>query len=92
MGRNRAARARGRSHPRRGEDIAVANSFVAAATARSFREAAGVDRAIEEILAEVGTAFDRRVVSALTHFIDNRGGRALFKRPHRRDNSSNDPA
>ncbi len=73
--------------------IAVANSFVAAATARSYREAAGVDRAIEEILAEVGTAFDRRVVSALTHFIDNRGGRALFEATRTAgEHSSNDPA
>ncbi len=70
----------------RGEDIpvaarivAVANSFVAAAMTRPYRQAAGVDRAVAEVLAEAGKAFDRRVVSGLTNFIDNRGGRALFE-------------
>lgn len=58
--------------------VAVANAFVAAAIARSYREGAGVDRAIAEIIAEAGAAYDRRVVSALANFIDNRGGRALF--------------
>lgn len=70
---------RGEEIPVAARIVAVANSFVAAAMPRAYREAAGVDRAVEEILAEAGTVFDRRVVSALTHFIDNRGGRALFE-------------
>ena len=58
--------------------IALANVFVAAAMPRAYRENAGVDHAMAEVQAQSGKAFDRRVVSALSQFIDNRGGRTLF--------------
>lgn len=58
--------------------IAIANVFVAAAMPRAYRENASLDRAMAEVQAESGRAFDRRVVSALSQFIDNCGGRALF--------------
>jgi HD-GYP domain-containing protein (c-di-GMP phosphodiesterase class II) len=45
---------------------------------RAYRENAGVDHAMAEVQAQSGKAFDRRIVSALAQFIDNRGGRALF--------------
>lgn len=59
--------------------VAIANVFVAAAMPRAYRAGASVDRAMAEVQAELGKAFDRRVVSALAQFVDNRGGRALFE-------------
>jgi PAS domain S-box-containing protein len=58
--------------------IAAANLFAAAAAPRAYRRSGGVDRAVAELQAQSGTAFDRRVVSALCHLVDNRDGGALL--------------
>ena len=42
---------------------------------RAYREALDVDKAMELLLAQVGKAFDRRVVAALVSYLDNHGGR-----------------
>ena len=64
--------------------VAVANAFVAMVSHRSFRVAAGFDEAIDRLLKQSGTIFDRGVVAALINYLDNRGGRLAwidFSRP-----------
>jgi len=56
--------------------IAVANAFVALVSARAHRAGLGFDAAVDTLLKETGSAFDRRVVAALISVLDNRGGRA----------------
>jgi PAS domain S-box-containing protein len=58
--------------------VAVANAFVAMISPRAWRPGMSVDQAIERLLAEVGGAFDRRVVAALINRVDNRGGRGVW--------------
>ena len=67
---------------RKGEEIliaarivAVANAFVAMVSPRAYRPGVGFDQAIETLLGQGGKIFDRRVVSALVNYLDNRGGR-----------------
>ncbi len=55
--------------------IAVANAFVALASARAHRPGFELDQAVETIMQEAGTIYDRRVVAALLNDIENRGGR-----------------
>ena len=55
--------------------IAVANAFVALASARAHRPGFELDQAVETIMQEAGTVYDRRVVAALLNDIENRGGR-----------------
>ncbi len=55
--------------------VSVANAFVAMVSPRAYRPGVGFDVAIETILGQAGKAFDRRVVSALVNYLDNRGGR-----------------
>ena len=45
--------------------VGVANAFVGMVSRRAYREALDVDKAMELLLAQVGKAFDRRVVAAL---------------------------
>ncbi|MEX2615331.1 MAG: HD domain-containing phosphohydrolase [Alphaproteobacteria bacterium] len=66
----------------KGEDIlptarivAVANTFVAMVSARSYRQGMDFDRAMAILQKESGAAFDRRAVTALIHYIENRDGR-----------------
>jgi HD-GYP domain-containing protein (c-di-GMP phosphodiesterase class II) len=64
--------------------VAVANAFVALVSARAHRPGLGFDAAIDTLLKETGSAFDRRVVAALINVLDTRGGRAAwaeFARP-----------
>jgi HD-GYP domain-containing protein (c-di-GMP phosphodiesterase class II) len=59
--------------------VAVANAFVAMISPRAWRPGMTVDGAIERLLAEVGGAFDRRVVAALINRVDNRDGRGVWE-------------
>lgn len=75
----------GRPNHRAGEDIlvtarvvAVANAFVAMVSARAWRPGIGFDAAIDSLHQQVGTAYDRRVVTALANLIENRGARAAW--------------
>lgn len=54
--------------------LAVANSFVSMVSPRAWREAIGIDRAMEILRRERDKAFDRRVVAALEHVLENAGG------------------
>lgn len=56
--------------------VAVANAFVALVSPRAHRPGVDIDRALAHIQKDVGTVFDRAVVSALDNVLDNRGGRA----------------
>ncbi len=59
--------------------VSVANAFVAMVSARAYRPGMAFDRAIDILLEEAGKAFDRRAVSALVNFLENRGGRDAWK-------------
>lgn len=55
--------------------VSVANAFVAMVSARAYRPGMEFDRAIGILLEESGKTFDRRAVSALVNYLENRGGR-----------------
>lgn len=55
--------------------VAVANAFVALASARAYRTGMSFDKAAEILLSEAGRTFDRRPVMALLNYLDNLGGR-----------------
>ncbi|MGF1626382.1 MAG: HD-GYP domain-containing protein [Alphaproteobacteria bacterium] len=57
--------------------VAVANAFVALVSSRAHRPGVDIDRALAHIQQDVGTVFDRSVVSALDNVLDNRGGREI---------------
>lgn len=58
--------------------VAAANAFVAMISSRAYRPGIDMDVALDSLLAECGTVFDRRVVAALVSYIDSRGGRAAW--------------
>ena len=55
--------------------VSVANAFVAMVSARAYRPGMAFDRAMGILVEESGKAFDRRAVSALVNYLENRGGR-----------------
>lgn len=55
--------------------LAVANAFVGMVSARAYRDAMPFEKAAGILLGETGTNFDRRAVSALINYLENRGGR-----------------
>ena len=70
----------------KGEDIeagarivAVANAFVGMVSARAWRDAMAFDKACDVLMDDSGTTFDRRPVTALNNFIENRGGRDKWR-------------
>lgn len=56
--------------------VAVANAFVAMVSARAYRKGMDFDRAIDILQKDSGRIFDRRAVTALVNYIENRGGRS----------------
>ncbi len=58
--------------------VAVADAFVAMASPRAHRPALDVDGVLNALLSDVGKGYDRRVVAALTNFMDNKGGRTTW--------------
>ena len=59
--------------------VAVSNAFVGMVSARSWRDGMDFDKAIGFLMEDVGRKFDRRVVTALANYIDNRGGRESWQ-------------
>jgi HD-GYP domain-containing protein (c-di-GMP phosphodiesterase class II) len=55
--------------------IAAANSFVGMISPRSYRTALSVEMATGNLLQNVDTQFDRKVVVALINFVENKKGR-----------------
>lgn len=65
-----------------GEDIlqtarilAVANAFVGMVSARAYRDAMSFEKVSDILLSDTGTKFDRKPVSALINFLENRDGK-----------------
>ena len=59
--------------------IAVANAFVGMISPRAWRSALSFSDAVKILLDNADKRFDRRVVSALTNYLENRGGRENWK-------------
>jgi PAS domain S-box-containing protein len=58
--------------------LSVANAFVSMVSPRAWRDAIGMDQAMDLLHQERDRAFDRRVVAALEHALENRGGRSAW--------------
>lgn len=54
--------------------LAVATMFVRKVSARSYREGMTFDAVSDLLIRETGTVFDRKTVTALINFLENRGG------------------
>lgn len=70
----------------KGEDIlisarilSVANTFIGMISPRSWRTAISADEAIKFLMGNCGALFDRRVVVALVHFVENQHGKAWLE-------------
>lgn len=55
--------------------LTVANSFIGMISPRSWRNAMSVEDAIKFLMDNTGSLFDRRVVVALVHFLENQHGK-----------------
>ena len=54
--------------------LAVANAFVALVSPRAWRKARSPRAAVDELLKEAGSRYDRQVVAALFHLVENEPG------------------
>lgn len=54
--------------------LAVANSFVGMISPRAYRGAMPFQKSADFLMEDTGTRFDRKPVSALVNFLENRGG------------------
>ncbi len=52
--------------------LAVSNAFVALVSPRAYRQAVSFEAALDLLLKECGNTFDRQVVAALFHVVENR--------------------
>ncbi len=59
--------------------IAVANAFVGMVSPRAYRGALSFSAAVKNLLEAADVRFDRRMVSALINYLENRGGRENWK-------------
>ncbi|WP_340150375.1 HD domain-containing phosphohydrolase [uncultured Sneathiella sp.] len=59
--------------------IAVANAFVGMVSPRAYRGALGFSAAVKNLLEDADIRYDRRMVSALINYLENRGGREAWK-------------
>ncbi len=50
----------------------MANAFVALVSPRAYRDAIGIEAALDRLLQDAGTRYDRHVVAALFHVSENR--------------------
>lgn len=55
--------------------LAVANSFIGMVSPRSWRDALSLEEATKFLMNNCDTLFDRRVVAALVHFLENHHGK-----------------
>ena len=63
--------------------VAVANAFVAMTSPRAYRSGVSADAATDQLMSQIGTAFERRVVVALVNLLDSRGVSAEWANPDR---------
>ena len=54
--------------------LSVANAFLGMVSARAYRGAMPFEKAADILMEETGTKLDRKAVSALVNFLENRGG------------------
>ncbi|TNE38136.1 MAG: PAS domain S-box protein [Alphaproteobacteria bacterium] len=59
--------------------IAVANAFVGMVSPRAYRSALSFSAAIGYLLEDADSRYDRKVVSALINYLENRGGREKWQ-------------
>lgn len=59
--------------------IAVANAFVGMVSPRAYRSALSFSAAVKNLLEDADKRYDRRMVSALINYLENRGGRESWK-------------
>lgn len=59
--------------------ITIANAFVGMVSPRAWREPLSVDEAILALNADADRFFDRKPLSALVNYLDNRGGREAWQ-------------
>lgn len=60
--------------------IAVSNAFVGMISPRSWRTAIPIETATKQLLDQCDKDFDRRVVIALIHYVENHNGREMIKK------------
>ena len=58
--------------------LAVANSFIGMISPRAYRGAMPFEKAADILMSETGTRFDRRPVTALINFLENRDGKKIW--------------
>ena len=63
--------------------VAVATAFVAMTSPRAYRSGVSADAATDQLMSQIGTAFERRVVVALVNLLDSRGVSAEWANPDR---------
>ncbi|MCR4377115.1 MAG: PAS domain-containing protein [Rhodospirillales bacterium] len=72
--------------------LAVANAFVGMVSARAYRDAMSFEKVSDILLSDTGTKFDRKPVSALVNFLENREGKVKWahyrERPSETDTSA----
>lgn len=61
--------------------VAVANAFVGMISPRAYRPSLSIDDAVAQLMKDAAVLFDRSVVAALVHYLDNMGGRKALKLP-----------
>ena len=59
--------------------LAVANAFVALVSPRAWREARSPRAAVDELLKEAGSRYDRQVVAALFNLVENEPGEVTVR-------------
>ena len=64
--------------------LSVANAFVGMASARAYREAMTFEKVADILLNDTGTRYDRKPVTALVNFLENRDGKRRLA--HYREN------
>jgi HD-GYP domain-containing protein (c-di-GMP phosphodiesterase class II) len=67
-----------------GRILAVANAFVALASARAYRDGVPLREAAAALLADADTRYDRGVVAALLHVVENRRDWSAWETSRRR--------
>ncbi len=55
-----------------GKILSVANAFVALVSPRAYRKGIAVEEALDQLMKEAGTKYDRHVIAALFHIAENR--------------------
>ena len=58
--------------------LSVANAFVGMVSARAYRDAMSFEKVSDILLSDTGTKFDRKPVTALINFLENRDGKAKW--------------